>query len=1546
MKIMLLDKTQIVTLILPNEIYGNYWITNAKGENLINVEAIDGRWVMKSNTDVKIYRDEMFFNDTDVVDDLVLTLKNLETDEDYDVYCSKVYDDKAIQLKYNFEEAFTFYIGNNDAVREGNVFPNWISYDHSLMAYNQLQISYGKGKLFLRNLNSKVRVYVNNGIFQEGYINSGDIIFVLGFRFSIIRDIILLINPSYLVKYDTSKFTNVVSNELNYDEIEETPDSYVEVFDKKDYFLRPPRFSERVEKKSIVIDPPPNEFKDESLPAILTMGPMVVMGMGSCVTGVLALLKVMNGEATWRDSISSIITAFAMIAAMVVFPSITKAYNKNLKKKKEKQRQKLYSKYLDEKRKEILDEMHNQARILTDTNLSLSNVADIINYKKRNLWERLPEHPDFLELRLGIGSIPPNIELSSPEEHFTLDEDNLKQKIFELKDEMKLLTNVPVTVALKEKFATALIGNEQLNRRFIDGLILQCLAYHSWINLKIVILTNEENAKYWEKFKNLPYCWDNEKSIRFFGTNSDDILKISTYLSEVLMKRKEALNNKDNKTSIYDPVYLIITDDVEGTRNVSVLDDIMKTGIFLGFSILFSTSKLNSLSHDVTTFINISQNEGGMFENELVSDKRVSFVPDYINFDLEPLIYTVSNIPIDLNEGKFELPTVYSFLEMYNVSNVKQLNSFNRWKSNDPTKSLSVPVGINQSGDLFKLDLHEKVHGPHGLVAGMTGSGKSEFIITYILSMAVNFHPNEVNFVLIDYKGGGLAGAFENKETGVTLPHLAGTITNLDVGEINRSLSSLQSELKRRQAIFNEARDITGESTIDIYKYQKLYREGKVNEPVSHLFIISDEFAELKAQQPEFMSQLISTARIGRSLGVHLILATQKPSGVVDDQIWSNSKFRVCLKVQDKADSNDMIKSPDAAMLKETGRFYLQVGYNEFFALGQSAWCGAPYYEADKRKKKVNTSIDFVDNIGSHIKNVESSKNNDIGVRKGEELPNVLNYIVNIANENDIKIKKLWLPRIPAFIYVDNLRTKYNYQKEDFVINPILGEYDAPSKQQQGLLTIPISATGNTIVYGMVGSGKDDLVSTVVYSLITTYSVDEINIYIMDFGAETLRLYKNAPQIGGVVFASDKDKVANLFKLIKKIIDERKKLFIEYSGNYDVYIKNSGKTIPSVLLIINNYEAFSDNYGADNFEDLVTITREGVKYGVYVLVTVSGTTGIRSKLSQNFANQLALQMSDDYDYRSIVGRTEIFPAKINGRGLVKLDQIYEFQTAYPAEPGKLSEKIKILCEDLNKTFVKSAMRIPELPEVVTTQFVKGEFGGLSQVPIGVEKVSLNVRTIDIKNQVSTLISAQKITSTKKLLASLIYELSTLQRKVIFVFDAERLLKDEKIVNYCKYYNSSFETNLEQFGKIIEQLNDIYVKSDYDLDSIANYEDIICIFVGIDKLKTILADKFNTLFADKIESAKKLLKFNFLFVDSVDVLKKMEYDGWYKSVVNSSRGIWIGSGISEQGIFRLNASTRSLTNILPDSFGYDIVGGNPCLVKFIETYEQEDEYDTL
>lgn len=628
--------------------------------------------------------------------------------------------------------------------------------------------------------------------------------------------------------------------------------------------------------------------------------------------------------------------------------------------------------------------------------------------------------------------------------------------------------------------------------------------------------------------------------------------------------------------------------------------------------------------------VSLDGNTGKLFDKNDISGNSISFVPDiYVTKDPLDMSVKLANTILDNTISNAKLPSVITFMQLFGVGKVEHLNVLTRWKENNPTKTLQTPVGIDIYGETFMLDLHEKFHGPHGLVAGMTGSGKSEFIITYILSLAVNYHPYEVAFILIDYKGGGMAKSFEH------LPHTAGIITNLDGAAINRSLVSIQSELKRRQEIFAQTSKLVNVSNIDIYKYQKLYIEGKVSEPLQHLFIISDEFAELKTQQPDFMTQLVSAARIGRSLGVHLILATQKPSGVVDDQIWSNSRFRVCLKVQERADSMDMLKRPDAAELTDTGRFFLQVGYNELFELGQSAWAGAPYNPAEKVVKEQDDSVVVVDTNGHAIKQVKLDKGHADSENK--QLDVITKYIRSIADSENIKVKPLWLDPIPGKIYVEDIKKKYGISSERYNLMPVIGEYDDPARQRQCELKLPISKEGNAIVYGVAGSGKTTFVNVLMYSLIKEHSPEEVNIYALDFASETLRAFAKAPHVGEIILSYEAEKVSNLFKMLLDEIKNRKKLFVDYGGDYENYIKESNSSLPSIVVIINNFSAFTENY-EEKEEAVSYLTREGTKYGIYFVITALGTGAVKFRLAQNFKQQLVLQMNDDSEYSSIIGK--------------------------------------------------------------------------------------------------------------------------------------------------------------------------------------------------------------------------------------------------------------------------------------------------------------------
>ena len=841
---------------------------------------------------------------------------------------------------------------------------------------------------------------------------------------------------------------------------------------------------------------------------------------------------------------------------------------------------------------------------------------------------------------------------------------------------------------------------------------------------------------------------------------------------------------------------------------------------------------------------------------------------------------------------------------MYKVGNIEQLNIRRRWDENDPTVSLRTPIGINESGTTFEIDLHEKYHGPHGLIAGSTGSGKSEFIITFILSMALNYHPYEVQFIIIDYKGGGLAGAFENRETGVKIPHLAGTITNLDVSEMNRTLVSINSELKRRQAMFNKARDHLGESTVDIYKYQKFYREGKVTEPISHLFIISDEFAELKAQQPDFMDELVSAARIGRSLGVHLILATQKPAGVVDDQIWSNSKFKICLKVQSVEDSNEMLKKPDAAFIKQAGRFYLQVGYDELYELGQSGWTGARYMPSNKIAKSVDDSINIIDNNANIIDNIndEDTDKNDNTIDKdlGDQLTNIVKELYNIAKKEDLDFKKLWLDNVPKEIIQNDIVKKYNIKAPTVSIDPIIGEYDNPKEQSQGPISLDLSNRGNTAIFGTTGSGKTTLLSTMIYSIIINYTPKQVNMYIVDFGAEKLKIFSKAPQVGEVLIADDKSKINYLFSMIESEIIKRTKYFSQNDSSFDQCLEKGNLPFPTMLIIINSFEIFQEQFEELSTDVLPRILRDCTKYGIIFVITTTSNGFIGYGMDDKFSQKIALHLNEPDDYSLFSKNEKVIPATNPGRGIITLDETYEFQTAMAFNEEEYTGNMNYILRRLSETFENKAPLISSVPKKVLLDNYIIQAEDLSDLPIGINISTAGLVTYNYDKRVNIIVS-ENLNNSVKYVNSLIREFEQISNVKTMVFNT-----DENItINHSestKYYVENFKKLIEAISKNIDKCNKERGNTKYCI-MIIGYHNLQS---HLKKLK----EQDNTVDTlNDIILKNNSDNFNFILVETSNTFNMLKNSDVYENL-DEEEIIWVGKGIENQSIFYLREEVKS------------------------------------
>mgnify|MGYP004569067491 FL=1 len=1523
MLVTLIGKNVLYKLKLPTKKTGNYWITDDDGKKIINIVGKNNEWQMYSNEQVKILNPQSIksLNISKIAKDIMNIIKGVKLIERniyyislasnpnmlYILLCEPIYEKNYIHIKTsNFQE---ITIGKSLACD--------IVYNNSLINEKQAKIFYSNGKLMLENYDTNYGIFLNDMPVSNRLklLFNGDVIFIMGLRIVVVGNNFFINNPFNRVTYNQRKF-QLIENHQNIIKTDEKVDEDIKLFSEKDFFARAPRITSKIDREKIKIEPPPQKQEKDEKPLIYTIGPSLAMGLVMLISMSSTISGVSNGSASAKSTVTSALMTVAMLISMILFPILNNKYEKRKKKKKEELRQKKYKEYINKKIQQIDDVMIKQKKILFDKYLSAEECAQIILNKDSRLWERRTEEDDFLAIRVGLGDLPIDADIEYPNREFSLEEDNLIELINSVANKSKVIKNVPITVSLASKnIAAAIIENdERTTEKFAQNLIMQLIALHSYADLKLVFLLKREKNIRWEHMKTLPHIWDEQKQIRFWADDYEDMKDISRYLEMELNNRRKYEDKFDYRS--FAPYYLIITDDYKTIENLKIVTEILNAKRNLGFGLFCITDNMLHLPNECQLFININGNNGNLFENEITATTKKEFYFDSsFTFFFENIGQKLSNIPIRANTAsKFSLPETYTFLEMYDAGRIEQLNILQRWMTNDSTKSLQAPIGIDTNGMQIVLDIHEKAHGPHGLIAGSTGSGKSEFIITYILSLAVNYHPNDVAMILIDYKGGGLAGAFQKGN--VKLPHIVGTITNIDKVGLQRSLVSIQSELRRRQVKFNQAREKTDEGTIDIYKYQKLFHDGVVNEPIPHLLIICDEFAELKQQQPDFMDELISVARIGRSLGVHLILATQKPAGVVNDQIRSNSKFGICLKVQDRQDSMDVIKRPEAAELKRAGQFYIQVGNNEYFALGQSAWAGASYEPSDIIKKNVDNSMKFVSNIGSIIKKIDDTKKAPVK-KDGEQLTNIVKYIYELGENENIHLKPLWLENIPEIIMLEKTKEKYKIEKKENEVIPVIGEYDDPYNQRQGPVELDFKKQGNIIVYGNAESGKETLISTMVYDIITTYTVREAQMYLLDFGSEALKIFKDAPHVGDVVLSTDAEKINRLFEMIQREMKRRTEVLSNYGGDIKLYIKDTGIPMPQIIVVINNYEGFVENYGEKYDDILLTLCREGIKYGIIFVLTASAYNSVRYRLSQNFRQKIALQLNNEDDFLNIIeGVKKQRPAHVFGRGLIKYSDVYEFQTARICEPEKWNSFIRETIKRLNEMYSERAVSIPVLPSQIKVEDVKELVTQLDKLPIGIYKTSLGLATYDFKNNLVNIISAKNIDIVAEYITHLYEEINLLENVEITLFDAEGIVQETRKNLKLDYQNYSLRIQ----------------------NNLSKTKHNVCIILGIDKFLTSIE---TSILAD-LKKAEELKNYTFIVVDSVFKLKNHEYDDWYKAYITKDSGIWVGNGVSDQYLIRLNSSNRNLVNNCGDSFGYVIKQEEGMLIKLIGMKDAGDE----
>ena len=1484
MLIYVIHSDKIYTFRLPKEVSGSFILhdydSNNTKRNLLSITSNNDSWYFKSNDEVKIIENNNIIDETKI-----------------DIY-------KFYRLKVRNENILLYVIPgfSNDFISKDVLLNSNIKIsNNSDISYNipevsglDIDLNYDGNVFYLKNNNTKIPVFVNKSQFIEGKLDNFDEIFIMGLRIIIVGKSLLINGNMDFVKINSKNLVNE-SGTLAIDDIEYDNTIYNNFFDSDKFFSKSPVFKKKINTENLEISSPqPKEEKYHSS-ILMDVIPSGLMCLTSVLSGYFTLRSYNNGTADKETLVTALVLCVVMLFISIIWPFIERIVASFAYRINESRRVKTYRNYLNKKRK-VLEEINNEQKsIIEFNNISLNECLNIVDKKSSLLFSRNIDNEDFLNVRLGVGDIPLNVNINYTRPDFVQDNDKLLDEIDKLIDDYKYIKNAPFVFPLYKENSLSIIGDKNNTNRYIKSLLLQLLVFHDYNCLKIVVLT-DKNDNVLNSLKNSNYVFNNDNDLRFYSEDLIDGENISTYLYREFLNRKKLIetNSFDDSKKYKTPYYLIISDNIENYKNLKIVDEIMNSKDNLGFGIVMFSENISNIPEGCSNFVNLDSDNATIFKDEMDENNIVRFIPEYLDdkVQFKKYLTKINNIPFKVNnEIKKNLPTKYGFLEMFGVGNVKQLNAVNRWRNSNIINSLATPIGIDSSLNTLYLDLHEAKHGPHGLIAGMTGSGKSEFIISYILSMAINYSPKEVQFVLIDYKGGSLAGAFENRKTGKKLPHLVGTITNLDVSSMNRSLVSIDSEIKRRQKVFNEVKENLNTGTLDIYKYQKLYRDGLIKEPLSHLFIICDEFAELKANQPDFMDKLISIARIGRSLGVHLILSTQKPSGVVDDQIWSNAKFKVCCKVQTTEDSNEMIRKPDAAYLKEAGRFYLQVGYDEIFTVGQSAFSGNSYISSDTIVQDYSKSIEYIDNTGAVYK-TNTIEDNVVRVNHdGDELKNVLDYIIDCSKEIDYHSNNLWLDNISDEINYKDLLSKYKSDINKFIINTLIGEYDDPSNQKQGPVYVDLTTNGNLFVSGITGSGKTTFLQTFIYSTILHHSTDEVNFYVVDLVSDALRLFNDAPQMGNILGNGDNDKIEKLFNYLEYEVNNRKNTISMSDGTY-LNIVNRGRCdIPNIIVIINGIDIFKDSFD-ELYNDLfIPLSRDGSRFGINFIVTGVSSVSLSSNVEGNFPQKIGLQFTDNSEYNLLFSNTNgLIPHSNPGRGLVKLDSLYEFQIAKIGNNDTIERDVSFVIEELKSHFNK-VDGIPIMPRVINSNMLITNEYTINNVPIGIE-IKNNCKYCYDFSKYITSIFYSNYKYIEDFITSLTRLLCSAKNTKVIVLDA---IGNLEVFEDCKYFDSNF---IQVIPALMDNIDEKKNIDNYD-------ENIVFMINGYDKLEKHLKDnRLNDIniktISDLINYTKDLDNYKYVILDSIDHSKIEEYE-WF-NLFDSSNGILFDIDPDEQEVF--------------------------------------------
>ncbi|MDX3642767.1 FtsK/SpoIIIE domain-containing protein [Streptomyces sp. MB09-02B] len=888
----------------------------------------------------------------------------------------------------------------------------------------------------------------------------------------------------------------------------------------------------------------------------------------------------------------------------------------------------------------------------------------------RRLWERRRGDPDHLALRIGTAPQPSLLGIDD-----TAREDNHTAVHWTIPD-------APVSVGLVDSGVVGLAGTPGPVQALARWMTAQAAILHTPRDLRIVVLTDKGSEASWNWARWLPHSRDGLPGTRggavtLIGNDPETVANRVAELVSTLRTRQRAAESTMSKALLSEPDVLVVMDGARRLRDVPGVVSILKEGPGVRIFPLCLDQEERLLPEECTAVVRHENHRLTLRRTGQpdITDIRPDLVePDWCERAARG-IAPIRDVTPDASEG---LPTEVGLLQLLGLPQPDAELITARW-SRRPA-STGVLLGAGYDGPVA-FDLVKD--GPHGLVAGTTGSGKSELLQTFVACLAALNRPDELTFVLVDYKGGS---AFKDC---VDLPHTLGMVTDLDSHLVQRALTSLSAELTRREHLLAEA------GAKDLPEYQGMRRRTPELPPVPRLVIVIDEFATLYREIPDFIPGLVSIAQRGRSLGIHLILATQRPAGVVSSDIRANTNLRIALRVTDSSESMDVIDTKDAVSISPAtpGRALARLGHGTVVPF-QTAYAGTlrpvakPSAETRARQERQAAEEARIWGTALHWQRLgravarpgspEDAQDTDPVDLSADEAPTDLNALVEALSEaarlaDCAPQPSPWLPALGQQLLIDDLPQPD--ESGGARLAPVSWALsDLPEAQAQPPVRLDLAEFGHLYVIGVPRSGRSQVLRTMAGALARAHSSADVHLYGIDFAGGALTALGVLPNTGAVVPRGDIERLERLFTRLDTDLERRQELLTRHhAGNLTELraLVGAGDRPAHVMLFIDGWdaliEAVADHNGGRLVEQVNRLLREGAAAGIHVVAT-SERALLSGRATALNDNKLLLRLNDRTDYHAVGKRARDIPDLVlPGRGFTS-DGGTEIQVALLA-PG-------------------------------------------------------------------------------------------------------------------------------------------------------------------------------------------------------------------------------------------------------------------------------------